>query len=423
MYAEQVHESTQKDDEDITTATSFEFLAPNAYKNQQTETVPDESTAHEIPTRTEPKNESTYIHEENPDDKENIPPIDDKENIPPLVLHAMHQTDPLPSVYKTPEKTVEKRNESYVLPNDLQKGVDLINALIDSRTTDAATKKKLIRKIVRYLLKSRDTKDITQMIMSFSDKSSTKLSGVSSLEDSEQSDVEKAIKDTISGISALSSSSSLASIESSKPSTRMPTNNEQIDCQNERRNVDGKKTQEVREKDKLIVVETAKGNESQEVKDEKEVKDWLLPMTQSEIEKEISRKTQTTQHDSVVENVESKDIPNGQGRTDQAKIVEKPTKSSDIFEFLEHEKKTHFNWIDQEIEHLKNLKVLLQNLDRNDSDGSKGNVSDEKINSVYAKHNRDYLTIYENFRRNAKHSSVNGSQADVSSTLIGMVQI
>ncbi|XP_031618618.1 uncharacterized protein LOC116337832 [Contarinia nasturtii] len=405
---EQVHESTQKDDEDLTTATSFEFVAPNAYKNQQIAPLLDESTASEIPSRIEIKNDSIYIQEENPDDKENIPPIDDKENIPPPPLHAMHRNDPKPSVYKTPENAVEKRNESCVLPNDLQKGVDLINALIDSRTTDGVTKKKLIRKIVRHLLKSRDTKDITQMIMSYSDKSSTKISGVSSMEDSEQSEIERAVKDTISGISALSSSSSLDSVQSNQ----LPVNNEKIEGGSEKRAEDVKRKEmenknEERKEEDLIHSEVKKGSN-----DEKEVKDWLLPITQSEIEKEIARKTQ------IIESIESKDIPSVQRVTEPMKIVEKPTKNNEIFEFLEHEKKTHFNWIDQEIEHLKNLKVLLQNLNTNDSDESKGNVSDEKINSVYAKHNREYLTIYENFRRNAKHSSVNGSQADVSSTLI-----
>lgn len=418
-----MNESTQKDDEDQTTATSFEFVAPNAYKSrqiaQQVTPIPDESnTIDEIPNRIDIDNESVYIQDENPDDKENVPPIDDKENIPPPPLHALHRNHQ-PFVYKTPEKTIDN-NELSVLPNDLQKGVDLINALIDSRTTDGVTKKKLIRKIVRHLLKSKDTKDLTQMIMSYSEKSNTKASGVSSLEleESEQSGGEKATKDTISGISALSSSSSVATVSIGKD--RTPVNSgpeEKID------NINDEDLEKVVQtlKEDTMEVPTEKQLEQQNevVNEERKIKDWLLPVTQSEIEKENARKSKSIQEIEKIEVQHPKDIPIERRASDQLKRIEKPTKNNEILEFLENEKKTHNNWIDQEIEHLKNLKILLQNINAIDSDDSKGNVSEEKINSVYAKPNRNYLSIYENFRRNVKHTSRNGSQADVSSTLIG----
>lgn len=395
-----MHASTQLDEGDLTTATSFEFLAPNVYENQQTpEPVTASTSGQEIPKRIDSRNDSIYIQEENPDDKENIPPIDDKENIPPPPLHTTHYAD-RPIVYKTPEQTIEQPNES-VLPNDLQKGVELINALIDSRKTDSVTKKKLIRKIVRYLLKSKDTTDITQLIMSYSDKSNNsnaKISGVSSLtsiDDSDQCDIDKTTKDTISGVSALSSSSSCTA-SAGIGANQTPAKAEQTKCAKE-----------------IIEKSTAVNNEVN-----KEVKDWLLPITKSEIEKENARKSKIMQ---TVDDKQSKHMSNEIRPMSQGKqLPERSARSKEILEFMENEKKTHFNWIDQEIEHLNNLKLLLANINCTDSDVSKGDVSDEKINSVYAKHNKDYLTIYENFRRNAKNTSGDGSQADVSSTLIGL---
>lgn len=412
-----MNESTQKDDEDLTAATSFEFLAPSAYKNfrtieQQTSPppplppLPTSAAVDEIPKREIIENESIYIQEENPDEKENIPPIDEKENIPPPPLHTTHRNNQ-PGAFKTPENTIVKPTDQSVLPNDLQKGVDLINALIDSRSTDGETKKKLIRKIVRHLLKSRDSKDITEMIRSLSEKSNSKISGVSVLTELDKSDrsrKEKTEKDTISGVSTLSSSSSIASnvIEPNQ----MPPNSEQNDDDNGNQ----KKIER-------------KMNEN-EGKLKAEVREWLLPATQSEIDKENARKMQSLHQADTVQDTnlkvlqnEDNNIPNK--HIARAKSAERSPKNSDIFAFLENEKKTHFNWIDQEIEHLKNLKLLMHKLNSSESDASKGDISDEKINSVYAKH-RNYLTIYENFRRNRKHLSGNGSQADVSSTLIGL---
>lgn len=407
------------DDGDLTTATSFEFFAPNEYNKQQIPEpkvpIPIETSDIEIPKRDEMKNESDYIQDENPDDKENIPPIDDKENIPPPPLHAMSRTSK-PSSYKTPEQTINKPTEISILPNDLQKSVDLINTLIDSRKIDSADKKKLIRKIVRYLLKSRDTKDITQMIMSYSEKSNSKISGVSTLtdlEDSEQSAVEKTAKsgvNSISGVSALSSSSTSSSavVQQKSISGQGPVIVEQVE----------KKIEPV-ESEKLL--EKTEENKPVEVNQEKGVKDWLLPMTQSEIEKENARKSQINQSVEIIQCEKPKPIRQISNQIEPTNNAEKsPIKNNEIIEFLEHEKQTHFNWIDQEIKHLKNLKFLLNNLNTSDSSSSKGNVSVEEINSVYAKHDRDYLAIYENFRRHKKYVSGRGSQADISSSLIGL---
>lgn len=379
-------------------------MTPDAYKNQR---IPDEITpiSDEIPSRIDGRNESVYIQDENPDDKENIPPIDDKENIPPPPLHAMPRNEN-PIAYKTPENTIDN-NESSVLPNDLQKGVDLINALVDSRTTDCTTKKKLIRKIVRRLLRSKDTKDITQMIMSYSEKSNSKIYGVNLLdsEGSDQSGEGKPVTDTISGVSVLGSSSSVAS--ASVEDGRTTAKSE--------RKANTVQTVEKDEKGKRIEQE-ADENE------QKEIKDWLLPVTQSEIEKENARKSKILQTIKTIEEKQPKTIPAGRS-SEHIKNMEKPSKNNEILEFLENEKKTHYNWIDQEIEHLKNLKLLLQNVNAIDSDESKGSISDEKINSVYAKfkHKRNNFSVYENFRCNLKHTS--GNVSNISSAIIGLDMI
>lgn len=472
IVSEQVHESTQKDDDDMTTATSFEFIAPSAYNinrdamisasesNKQTSAQQDDSKLHHA---------CAYIPDESPDDKENIPPIDDKENIPPpppvpsrsspLILHNSEQ----PNVFKTPPdqsiaaalatadratKSISANGaggDSSMLSNDLQIGVDLINALIDSRGTDAATKKKLIRKIVRHLLRSKDTKDITQMIMSYTtEKSNSKISGVSMLNvdegeksaDDDRSRAEQTGKDTISGISTLNSSSSNVSQAAVIPieSNQMPSqNNEQ------KRNSDDDTNQPKMEDEKNV---QKKRDEENSTADSRGIKEWLLPVTQSEIEKELSRKLsksqqQQHQNDHPIGTTVAK-VHMNVDRTRQPEcgnnLPKIPTsKSKKIFDRLEMEKKTHFDWIDQEIEHLKNLKKLLKQINTSESDehslssSSKagGNISDERTNSVYAKYNRNYFTIYENFQRTRKQheiSSNNASQAtDESSTLIGLI--
>lgn len=476
-----MNESTQKDYDDLTMTTSFEFLAPSAYnRNRDEKIIAQTLSPNNIPItvstalqgipkcHVNDRHETIYIEEENPDNKENIPPIDEKENIPPVppsrpFLPVPHSTEQ-PNVLKTPpnqsiaataklsdESGAGVGGDSSVLSNDLQIGVDLINALIDTRGTDAATKKKLIRKIVRHLLRSKDTKDITQMIMSYTmEKSNSKISGVSTLIDEEDksdgnnSKVDQTGKDTISGISTLNSSSSNASIEPN----RLPSSGEEDktkqkrndDCNAQHKktgsrteNTDGKNVQKDRRKKDVENCRT----------DLKGVKEWLLPVTQSEIDKEMSRKLSRSQQnpfESFVTNEQLKCVPsdrNSQMNDDNRQIecVENTTKnailtisrSNEILDRLETEKKTQFDWIDQEIKHLKNLKKLLKQINVSECDEQSsnkgGNISDERTNSVYAKHNRDYFTIYENFRRTHKQhriSSSNGSQADESSTLIGL---
>lgn len=387
-------DSSKRYDGDLTSVTSFEFIAPNAYKKHVTEAgasayAADISNSVEnIPHRTDDKIESHYIQEENPDDKENIPPTEDKENIPPLPLHSVFQNKQKDSVEiccKTPEPCEQSsNNDASILPTDLQKGVDLINVLIDSRNMDHTTKKKLIRKIVRHLLKSQDTKDITQMIMNYSNKRNTNQSSQSSsngLNDSKSNSnlVKDDSKQGISGVSTLSSSTSTAS--------------EMTKDRHQQYN-----------------------DECSKHEDSMEEKDWLKPVTQSEIDKENARKSGTSK-------IENKQKQQDNISDDNQLLKEqcKTTPNNEVFEFLQNEKKTHFNWIDQEIEHLNNLKILLQNMNLSETNNSKQNIFEEKLNSVYTKHDKDFLVIYENYRRHEnKNSSEDGSHADISSALRGL---
>lgn len=365
----------------MTTASSFEFLSPGLYKNPKVndEILKDLQQSDGIPYRDDTINQIIHIQESNPDEKENIPPIEDKENIPPPPLHTMHQSEKLIDT-KTPDQSIDKsESDTSTLPNNLQKGVDLINALIDSHKMDAETKKKLIRRIVRNIMKFKDTNEISQMIVSYSDKSKGETLNISSSTNQSDEIICKSAKQEMSGISTLSSSSTATSKSNSKHSAKLQINPNQS-----------------------------------------EIKDWLLPVTQSEIERENSRKSfnKAIEQRTKPSSIENAVVTHANNRRCQSKEM-KIVGSNEIFDFLENEKKTHFNWIDQEIEHLESLKLLLRNIKINEIDESKENISEEKINSVYAKHNKDYLIIYENFDRANKDPSESGSRTDDSNTLIG----
>lgn len=367
----------------------------------------------EIPHRDDTQNEESYLQTSNSDEKENIPP-EGKENIPPPPLHAMHHDD-RSSDYVTPEQSIDRSDiDTSTLPNDLQKSVELINALIDSRKMDEVTKKKLLRRIVRKIIKFKDTKEITQMIMSYSDESNVNAMNSSEssagLNGSNETSVTrtKFKKQEMSGVSTLSSTSSAVS-DQRYVHQRQNVSSPRITSKSMKREINRITT--LSSSSNIAAQET----ETKDEANRSEVKDWLLPVTQSEIKRENSRRTLNKSTDEV--------IPPNESVPDQSRPPSKPiktTSSNEILEFLENEKRTHFNWIDQEIEHLKNLKLLLQNLKANETDESK-DVSEEKINSVYAKHNRDYLIIYENFKRSGKNQNKQQLPSDVSNSFIGLL--
>lgn len=258
-----------------------------------------------LPIASVVSNEENNKKYENCDEKENMPPIEDKENIPPPKHYSRIEGE-----FVTPEKeksvvepeVLQSSLEESMLPIELQRGIDLLNALIDSKKLDREAKKKLTRKIVRRLMKASNMSEIVKLLRKHEDGvDQCDVSGVSSASKSVASD-----QKTISGIATLSSSETSASGERAR----------ELSSQFDRQNV---KQEEIRN-------------------------DWLKPATRSEIEKERRPKIST----------QSIQMP-----IDSAAVAAELTPNANICEFIEIEKQNHFKWIDQEIEHLRNLKILM----------------------------------------------------------------
>lgn len=322
-----------------------------------------------------PGNESSDAHHYG---KENMPPAEDKENIPPSKNQSIHYKSQFmgnePGCSKQIDATVNEANMS-ILPIDLQKGVDLINVLMESRKMNREAKKKCIRKIVRHLLESDNTHDISQMLMSFSDKSK---SNKTSSNHSMHSDTSAFVRDTKPQMSGVSSLSSTAS--SIKGSILMDISNSKIVA---------RPTHATAEENDLVQPRT--------LQETAEQKDWLKPITQSELEKELGRRSRNVT------------------QSEQMKEKRRFHSNDEIFEMLKHEKETHYNWIDQEIQHLSNLKKLLQNMQADDPDNSK-----QTLHSSTGSQETDFLVTYENARL-SRNETNNQSQADASSAIQGML--
>lgn len=357
----------------MTSATSFEFIAAKAYNDpsvgridSSTENVSHEQKCH---TNSLDSDDNDMQTQQTPYGKENIPPVDEKENIPPLNDQSSryyNQNNLIEPCSSNQLQSIVNEANISSLPVDLQKGVDLINVLMESRKMNRDTKKKCIRKIVKRLLESDNMHDISSMLMSFSDTSkSVKTASDRSTVDSDSSVLIKSSRPQMSGVSALSSSAN------SVTSSILRENSHKQKAQN-----------------------------AQAIADEK---DWLQPITQSELEKEFSRRSHNQSEPA-------------QSRPHEARDKRRVKSSNEILEFLKHEKETHFNWIDQEIQHLNNLKRLLKNMQVNESI----NITQSTLKSIDARQVDELLVIYENFKRNRNQTSENGSQADVSSAIQGI---
>lgn len=292
----------------MTSTESFEYVAVDVYnKTAASSPISDDADAanrsEHIPSIPIVVNEEAIIDQnENVDEKENVPPIEDKENIPPPKSYSRIEGE-----FASPEREKSSLGvaplqsssmDESLLPNELQRGIDLLNALIDSKKLDRDAKKKLTRKIVRRLMKASNMSEIVKLLQKHEDGDGG-VSGISSASKSVASD-----QKTISGIATLNSSGSTASVE--------------------------------------VVPEKPTGNAHQSAEKEEIIIDWLKPVTRSEIEKERRPKTTTI-------------------RMTMAE-TEGPVPTN-IREFIEVEKQNHFKWIDQEIEHLRNLKILMGNMD------------------------------------------------------------
>lgn len=234
------------------------------------------------------------------EEKENVPPVEDKENIPPPKCYSR-----IEGGLVTPEQNksvveLQSSVEDSMLPIELQRGIDLLNALIDSKKLDREAKKKLTRKIVRRLMKSSSMSEIMKLLRTHDDS-------VDQCDESSATNASKSAasdQKTISGVATLSSTG--ISVE--------------------------------------VVLDQSAGNDQKIEKQDEIVHEWLKPATRSEIEKERRPKT-TTQPIRT--------------HTEYAAIDLVNAAPQNIREFIEVEKQNHFKWIDQEIEHLRNLKALM----------------------------------------------------------------
>lgn len=297
-------------------------------------------------------------------DKENIAPVEDKENIPsPAVLTVEHPSCPQ-KVIVTPEQQTLDITEDTQLPEDLQRGVDLINCLVLSKKIDNTSKKKLIRKIIRRLLRTKGIEELQGLLK---ENSSNRESFSSSSSSTAVSRRAENPQKEISGVTKLSISN--------EPTTSTKKNADE---------------------DKPL----SKG------KTYETTQDWLEPLTQSEIEREKQKKEKEkiytnlsiTENDSL--NKHEKDI-----ETFSENMVKK---------FLEMEKRTHFNWIDREIEHLTNLKKILIADEADNQLPSVENMDASKLSSEnYFKNKARKDNIYENFKTRNNASSVSDSKLSV----------
>lgn len=314
----------------MTSTASFEYVAVDVY-NKTDDSSPitgDEDVAknNEQPISAIPIVTSIETaEEENVEEKENVPPVEDKENIPPPKSYSRIEGE-----FVTPERKkslvevepLQSSVDESMLPTVLQKGIDLLNALIDSKKLDREAKKKLTRKIVRRLMKASNVSEIVKLLQKHEDDvDKGDGSSISSASKSVASD-----QKTMSGVATLNSS------ESTVEGAREPSPQ----------------------------------SAPKSVRNDEVVSDWLKPATRSEIEQE--RRKAATQS------------------------IRKPTDCADaqteipgnIREFIEVEKQNHFKWIDQEIEHLRNLKVLMTNIDPNDNQlGSSRSLPEQRTAAAY----------------------------------------
>lgn len=321
--------------------------------------------------------ENLELNENNiTEDKENVPPADcqeiifpenDKENIRPAVSNDVSMGSMVDHVENQPvnisrrdsqEPSVSSAlsNES-ILPEDLQKAVEMLNILVATRQIDETTKKKLMRRVVKRLLKDRYSNEYVSR-KAFAErttdegKNNSTGEGQESLPNSSNGEKGSSIKN-MSGVEALSSSNAT------------PRN---LEAENEQKETEDAKTdnEQVISDDQPTIREKLQCNMVAEAKNENDdaaVKSWLEPMTYSEIQF-MNQKMQNNKDkckepqldDLIYENQENKKDKNDVYSTKDIK---------DIRKLYEQQKQEHAGWIDREIERLKNLKIQLNESQRN----------------------------------------------------------
>lgn len=441
---------------------SFEFCSPNEYLKLQKPKDAVDVCTNEVINEVEEDEKQLSLPEQlenmrlesekdnppelpSPQDKENIPPKkeqdsnfseNDKENVPPKddgmesIRSKSRTAEPKCVLKQSRESSVDLGNES-VLPDDLQKAVEMLNILVATRQIDNTMKKKLMRKVVQRLIKSKYSNESSSRDMSGTSRISSECSGQSSKKEHaslESTDRGGRTLSVISGVQALSPSNATnAGKEEAAPKT--PTIQEKAGDLLE----GGPVPSDI---NRSLVIP---GDEKHGVTIEEDtMKDWLAPMTYSEIQfmnqkiltnKEIQKEIKDQQRKLQENLIKNQMIYANQEQLKANKGADENTAyNKNVRKFLEKEKKTHLNWIDQEIEHLKNLKELFStNVGSLDNELTKLSLTGSKgcnIREAKDARTKSQNAIYENspknfddFRQSARQiANVAGKQSISSST-------
>ena len=210
----------------------------------------------------------------------------------------------------------------------LQKGIELLNSLIDSKKIDKAEKRKVVKKIVQRLMKAKMR----------SSKNSTTSSSVEG-----KTAISHPTSDGISGIQSLQST--LNSKKEVPVKQFIEPKEKQIAGKSSRKN-SSKDTNDT-------------SNETNEVtKTDTSMKDWLQPMTHSELD--YQQNQQLVQEGEDVQKeiaVKQKQMEEKLVAT-QNQLIEK-NRSENVLKFVVKERNSQLDWIEKEINHLMNLKEFL----------------------------------------------------------------
>lgn len=419
----------------LESAASFEFLSASAYEKGLPVAPDEDNRVMEDKENIPPE-----------DDKENVPPpektkisrlLDNKENIPPeeqllssipLDRRKSIMSDKLsmapPKYPNTDDVNIDESVELIVtsilnstgtetaehdssnassisslfgisiqMESDIQKGVDLLNSLVESNRLDKPTKKRMIKKIVYRLLKA-------------------KYNGSKRSTSSSQPEVTQR-QPNISGVTTLSSTGTSNAMPFESP----PQNNP-ITVANVQPEPVGPT---------LAIPTPTKSNDT--------TKDWLQPMTHSELNYDQRSKQQTSKRIEAIE--KKQQILQDRLINTQNKIAKKQSTSSrgepdeldaNVLKFVSKERSSQLDWIQREINHLVNLKeFLMGEKKKREMDIMKDmiNLDSRKVSTEQAsqrsKSNDDVApggaeAIYANVREgNASGSSRSGYIESISS--------
>lgn len=416
---------------------SFEFCSPGEYLKQQrpkdgretltNEPIKEAEEDEKVPPlqarlanleiSSENSKEISGIEEQNDEndqekslpenDKENISPEDqqdtifpenDKENIPPLPFPLPKLNDvedspppkqitgpPVPKRFAAIEKSLS--NDS-VLPDDLQKAVEMLNVLVSKRRIDVETKKKLMRRVVKRLLKAKygnesGSQGDSTASMSRNSSESSK-NDQRSLQTSK--DVSKAASDiSISGIHALSLSATSASVP--PDSKNAPDENQPEPL--------AEKTALSHSNHRWEPAVTSLEQDKEDT-----MKDWLAPMTYSEIQF-MNQKMLNEKENEIREEQQRKQD------NLQPKLKPQPNPAMERGRIFEQEKMRHLNWIDNEIERLNNLKVMMSEAEG----GADGSSVAQRGNPLENRRVQSQDVLYTNAAKETIGSTSTSSQS------------